>query len=233
MYQPTVSPPPDPLSATKVEATTADTHNWDVKDNQTVSGQMDNLLKSDSPYMKQAETQGKQFAAGRGLLNSSMAAGAAQGAAIERALPIAQQDAGTFANSAQFNADAGNRVGMFNADSQNLAGRFNADASNDMAKTNFQAEQQRNIQSEGFVHDAAMFGLQIDANNSQIPMQFAGNLSTTITNGVNAIIADGTLSATAKQAAIKNLIDYGNSQLSWASAFYGATIPNLSTPTMA
>jgi len=60
----------------------------------TVQGQLDSILKSDSPLMKRAETQGKQFSNQRGLLNSSMAAGSAQGAMIDRATPIAKQDAG-------------------------------------------------------------------------------------------------------------------------------------------
>jgi hypothetical protein len=60
----------------------------------TAQGQLGSMLDSDSPLMKRAETKGKQFANQRGLLNSSMAAGAAQGAMIDRATPIAQQDAG-------------------------------------------------------------------------------------------------------------------------------------------
>lgn len=72
---------------------------------QTVAGQMQGLLNSDSPYMKQAETAGKQYANSRGLLNSSMGAQASQGAAIQAALPIAQQDANTH------NAFAGQQYG--------------------------------------------------------------------------------------------------------------------------
>jgi len=60
----------------------------------SVQGRLDRLLKSTSPYMQTAKQQGLQTANRRGLLNSSIAAGAAQGAAIDRALPIAQQDAG-------------------------------------------------------------------------------------------------------------------------------------------
>jgi len=62
----------------------------------TVAGQLNTLLKSDSPYIQLAQTKAKEQAAGRGLLNSSMAAGAGQRAAIESALPIAQQDAETY-----------------------------------------------------------------------------------------------------------------------------------------
>lgn len=51
------------------------------------------MLNQDTPYMQAAKTAGLQHAAGRGLLNSSMAAEAAQKAMVEAAGPIAQQDA--------------------------------------------------------------------------------------------------------------------------------------------
>jgi hypothetical protein len=57
---------------------------------------MTGLLGKNSDYMKRAETKGLQTANTRGLLNSSLAAGAAQAAAIDAALPIAQQDASTY-----------------------------------------------------------------------------------------------------------------------------------------
>lgn len=62
----------------------------------TVAGQLSTLLQADSPYIKQAETKAKEQAASRGLLNSSIAAGAGRTAAIESALPIAQQDAAEY-----------------------------------------------------------------------------------------------------------------------------------------
>lgn len=46
-----------------------------------------------SDYIKQARTSGMQAANRRGLGNSSMAVGAAEGAAIDRAAPIAAQEA--------------------------------------------------------------------------------------------------------------------------------------------
>lgn len=59
----------------------------------TTEERLNGLLANDSDYIKMAEAAGLRTANARGLLNSSMAAGAARGAAIERALPIAQADA--------------------------------------------------------------------------------------------------------------------------------------------
>lgn len=62
----------------------------------TVEGRMAGLLDQDNRLMKMAETEGLQTANSRGLLNSSMAVGAAQDAMARQALPIARQDAGFF-----------------------------------------------------------------------------------------------------------------------------------------
>ena len=73
----------------------------------TVAGQLTRLLDSDSDYIKQGRARADARSQASGLLSSSMAAGAAEGAAIERALPIAQQDAQTYGkvNLAQQSAD--------------------------------------------------------------------------------------------------------------------------------
>jgi len=70
----------------------------------TMAGLLDSILAKDSPLMQRAATQGKQFASNRGLLNSSMAGGAAQGAMIDRATPIASQDSQSALSLSQFNA---------------------------------------------------------------------------------------------------------------------------------
>lgn len=72
-----------------------------VTDKSTVAGQFTSLLADESQYIRLARERGKEFKAERGLLSTSMAAGAAQTAAIEAALPIAAQDAKTFAQAQQ------------------------------------------------------------------------------------------------------------------------------------
>ena len=59
------------------------------------SDNLNQLTNSDSLYMQQARQSGKNTAASRGLINSSIAAGAAEQAAISAAAPIAQADAST------------------------------------------------------------------------------------------------------------------------------------------
>ncbi len=66
----------------------------------TVAGQMDSLLSKDNPYIQQARLTGEAKAQERGMLNSSLSAGASEREAIKAALPIAQQDAKTYATAA-------------------------------------------------------------------------------------------------------------------------------------
>lgn len=64
---------------------------WKPEDD-SVETRLTGLMSQNSPLMKQAKTAGMQTAASRGLLNSSIAVGAAQGEAYKVATPIAQQD---------------------------------------------------------------------------------------------------------------------------------------------
>ncbi|MBI5270695.1 MAG: hypothetical protein HY856_13570 [Burkholderiales bacterium] len=73
-----------------------------------VSEQLNRLLAKDSDYMQLARTKALQSGASRGLLNSSMTASAGELAAIQSALPIAQQDAQSFFTSQRDNAAAQN-----------------------------------------------------------------------------------------------------------------------------
>lgn len=52
------------------------------------------LTAQDSPLMRQAETAGKQYAQERGLLSSSMAAGAVEAERLKAVMPLVQQTAG-------------------------------------------------------------------------------------------------------------------------------------------
>lgn len=79
-----------------------------VTDAETVEGRLTGLLDDNSRYIQQARDNAAQQANRRGLINSSIAAGAGQKAAIESALPIAQQDAQTFHSQGRANQDVTN-----------------------------------------------------------------------------------------------------------------------------
>lgn len=68
------------------------TGNWTPEDD-SVEGNVNRIVASDSPTIQQARTNASQTANARGLLNSSINAGAGESAAIGAAMPMASQDA--------------------------------------------------------------------------------------------------------------------------------------------
>lgn len=78
-------------------------HERNPTDRETVQGQLRGLLSGDSDYIQNARRAGTNYAARRGLMNSSLAAQSAQNAAIQSALPIASQDASMYAQAAAQN----------------------------------------------------------------------------------------------------------------------------------
>lgn len=83
-----------------------------ITDPETVSGQLNALLSKDSAYMQSAKANAMATANSRGLLNSSIAAGAGEKAAIDSALPIAQQDSTINANAGQSAQNANQDLGL-------------------------------------------------------------------------------------------------------------------------
>lgn len=84
---------------------------WEPEDD-LVSPRLSGLLAESSPLMKQAQTLGKQQANRRGLLNSSIAVGAAQNEMIKAALPIASQEASQIHQKNLASMDIGSRERM-------------------------------------------------------------------------------------------------------------------------
>lgn len=98
---------------------TAETTPWNVTSDQLVENRTNNIIKADSPLMQQARGGAMQAMNERGLINSSLAVGAAQDAVLNKAIEIAKPDAQTYADAAQFNAGAKNTASMFNAGQTN------------------------------------------------------------------------------------------------------------------
>ena len=65
----------------------------------TVEGRLTGILAGGGKYLAEARQRGKEYGHSRGLLSSSIAAGATEREAIRAALPIAQQDAATAAQA--------------------------------------------------------------------------------------------------------------------------------------
>ncbi|SMC27198.1 hypothetical protein SAMN02745857_02750 [Andreprevotia lacus DSM 23236] len=83
-----------------------------VSADELTSNQLGKVLSADSPVIQQARRLAMEQANGRGLLNSSIAAGAGTEAAIGQAINIASADAGAYQTAANANQNALNQFGL-------------------------------------------------------------------------------------------------------------------------
>lgn len=123
-----------------------------VQSNETVRGQLDGILSSDSPLLAQARARAAEQMQSRGLLNSSMALQAGEGAVLDKALQIATPDAATYAAAAAGNQDAINRIAIANQGEFGQTSRSNAGFTNDRGNivvNNDAAMARTNVQERG------------------------------------------------------------------------------------
>lgn len=117
--------------------------NWNVDPaTQTVQGQLQSVLATDSPLIQQARTRALQAQNANGRLNSTMAQSAADSAMYDAALQIATPDAATYANAANTNAATANTFSRDNnsfARQQELA-NFNVNANNWAAQQDYERQ---------------------------------------------------------------------------------------------
>lgn len=78
---------------------------------QIVSGHLDNILNQNNALMRNARISGLEAAASRGLQNSSIAAGAAQRAALDYAMPLVGHAQDTFNQREHRGWQTGERLG--------------------------------------------------------------------------------------------------------------------------
>lgn len=171
---------PTTTNAVKASSTGYDPSAFQVTPDQTVEGRLSGIIAADSPLMQQARTRAMQYANSRGLINSSMAAGAGESAMIDAAMPIAQQDAGEFnqamtntvnakntasqfgansSNTAELtNAQLGTNVNLANQNAQNAAAGFKASAENAASQENAQLGTNVNLSNQNAQNTASQFG---------------------------------------------------------------------------
>lgn len=133
--------------------------NYVDKDKSTVQGQLSSLLSKDSPYLKQAALMGSKEAARRGLDVSSIGVGAATNAAIQAGLPIAQQDATTYATAqgrqqaANYDIAAQKASGVVQGALTGMQQQFQGN------QTALQRQQELELQQRGFTQESGQSAL--------------------------------------------------------------------------
>ena len=161
--------------------------------NQTVQGQLTGILAANSPLLQQARAASLAQMNQRGLTNSSMAIGAGQEAVIKQALPIASQDATTFANAGQLNTNLANQNAQFNTGQSNTGLQFTAGATNQAALANAGAQNQAAQFTAGGMNQAALN----NAANQNQAAQFTAGVQTDVSKQYS----------TALNSTVQNMLD--------------------------
>ena len=151
-----------------------------VTPGQMVEDRTAKIVAEDSPIMQLARSRAEQQANSRGLINSTIAAGAGQTAVLDAATGIAKQDAATEAAAATANAKAANDMQLANQDAQIKTNTANLTAASNTNLASIEA-QYKNLTT---------------ASTS------AASIINKTTEMVNSIMQNTTLDAAAKQKAI-------------------------------
>ena len=191
-----------------------------IAQNETASGQMTGLLDANGRYIQQARNDADIAQAGRGMLHSSQAAGASEREAIKAAMPMATQDAGTYATAAMSAQNANENAGIAGYQA-GLLGMGNTQTANDtIAKQNAQQAndlQKLNIQESGY--NARNTENVKATNENSIRSNITSNTATYL-DLYNKTMSNTALSNEAKN----NLISVGGSYFTLAT---GLPVPDI------
>lgn len=195
-----------------------------VPDNGTVQERVKNIVGEDSALMQQAKQRSTQEMQQRGLVNSSLAVGAGQQAVIAQALPIAQQDAQTYANAAtnttnqqnaaaQFGAGSQNTVGLANAQQANVASASNQQAAVQLANTQMQREAQVALANLDTQTRLALSTMDTQTRQLLQTNQGASNAYVQAVTNISNITTSNAMSQEAKDRAVASQLNLLNEQL--------------------
>lgn len=146
----------------------------------TVQGQIAGIIDANSPLMQQAQRRAMEQVNSRGLLNSSIAVGAGQEAVMDRAMPIAQQDANTFTNTRLANQNSTNAGLQFSAAADNQASQTNAALGTDTSQKNAAAANALQVTNMDQAFKVAV--ANTDAQNKMVMQQLGDVTKTTLAN---------------------------------------------------
>lgn len=153
----------DPRTGEEYTATTRE-----VQPEELVANQLNDLLDSDSRYMRQARNRGLAAANARGGLGGTMQAAASMSAAIRAGLPIATADAQAYRDAAAQNMNALNQFGLANMQRATQIAMANLDAS-----TRIQTTAMNNASNQAIAKLQSMTQLQNTALQGEIQARLA------------------------------------------------------------
>ena len=176
-------------------ATTATTTPFDAKD---VNDQVNKTISQDGLLMRMAKAKGEQYAAGRGLSNSSIGAEASQRAIVDAALPIASQNAGQAWKSDENRIDRshqltmqgnqfGHEKGMAELQYKNSLGLLDAQGKQELAQMEAQFQNQTSLTNLQFKNQTALNTQQNQATTARDAALFGYDQQNKATDFANSL----------------------------------------------
>jgi len=194
---------------------------------ETVAGQLHSLLSSGNPYVERAKSGARETANQRGLLNTSMAAGAGEAAAIDAALPIASADANVYGTASRENQGYTNTAGQFNAGAKNTAGLQSAQAANTSLLATQQAGSDVALQTLKGQQATDLANIEAQSKNLMQANASAGLMSQQTAKNITDILNDPNTSVEQKQSAVDHQKALLKTQLAIAGAIAGIDLLGL------
>jgi hypothetical protein len=172
----------------------------------TMAGQVNTIIAADSPLMQRAAAKANEASNSKGLLNSSMAVGAAQGAVMDAAMPIAQNDANANRTTAIANADMQKQNDQFNAQQQNAMNTTSAQLQTQVNQSNTQAQNAVTINQLDQANKVQLAQIQASYQGDMQANQGASTMFNTAMSSINNIQQSTTMDAATKQSSINQQI---------------------------
>lgn len=204
LAQPTLAASPAQATVSEALPGLADASTRQLDTNELTSTNVNKIIGQDSPLMQQAQTRALEQMNGRGLLNSSLAVGAAQGAVMDRATPIAQADATAQSNVLNTNQQNQQQVNITNAGNIQSTNQLNATEQNKLSS--FNASESNKVLSQLMDQQNKLQLADIEATYKNVmqSQQSAMTLYQNSVRNISDILQNPDLTPEAKTAAVNN-----------------------------
>lgn len=178
------------------------------------------MMKSDSPLMRQAETRGLQQANRRGLLNSSIAVGEAQRSQLDAVVPMASAEA-DFRNR---EVERGFQAEQAELDRGFQAGQAQLDRDQQTQLASFDADTRERLQRIDIESRERLAAMDLDANNRRSAESMITNLLSLEQNTIANIMANTNLSAEERRSQIEAAEQRLRSQMELAEDLFAVDV---------
>lgn len=225
----TVAGVPALATATNATAANANAQTRDVADNELVTNQLSSIMGDNSPLLQRAKASALETANSRGLLNSSMAVGAATGAVLDRATPLAQSNAATISNVNNQNLSNQQQTELTNTANQQATNQLNAQQQTNTSLAN--ASEQNKVLSQMMDQQNKLQLADIEAQYKTLMQSQASamTLYQQSVKNISEILMNPDLTEDAKKAAVSNQNSLLKSGMQIVGAMGGLNLDDLLT----